>query len=61
LIRQVEWLKAENEMLRKRVDKRRVFLEPEEKARLMKLGQGIGPDLKHLITIDWTTTPLGDQ
>ncbi|QDU44573.1 Integrase core domain protein [Symmachiella dynata] len=51
LIRQVEWLKAENEMLRKRVDKKRIFLEPEEKARLMKLGQGIGSDLKHLITI----------
>ena len=51
LIRQVEWLKAENEMLRKRVDKKRIFLEPEEKARLMKLGQGMGSDIKHLITI----------
>ncbi|WP_339909515.1 integrase core domain-containing protein [Symmachiella dynata] len=51
LIRQVEWLKAENEMLRKRIDKKRIFLEPEEKARLMKLGQEIGPGLKHFITI----------
>lgn len=28
LVRQVEWLKAENEMLRKHVDKKRIFLEP---------------------------------
>ena len=34
LIRHIEWLKAENEMLRKRVDKKRIFLEPEEKSRL---------------------------
>ena len=38
LIRQIEWLKAENEMLRKRVDKKRIFLDQEEKSRLMKLG-----------------------
>ena len=51
LLRQNEWLKAENEMLRKRVDKQRIFLDQEEKNRLMKLGQAIGPSLKHLITI----------
>ena len=51
LIRQIEWLKAENEMLRKRVDKKRIFLNTEEKQRLMKLGQAIGPGLKHFITI----------
>lgn len=51
LIRQVEWLKAENEMLRKRVDKKRIFLDQEEKSRLMKLGQAIGSDLKHIINI----------
>ena len=39
LIRQIKWLKAENEMLRKRVDKKRIFLEQEEKSRLMKLGK----------------------
>jgi putative transposase len=58
LIRQVEWLKAENEMLRKRVDKQRIFLDQEEKNRLMKLGQAIGPSLKHLITIVSYTTYL---
>ena len=51
LIRQIEWLKAENEMLRKRVDKKRIFLDQEEKSRLMKLGQAIGSDLKHIIYI----------
>ena len=35
LIRQLEWLKAENEMLRKRVDKQRIFLDPEENAPLI--------------------------
>lgn len=38
-------------MLRKRVPKQRVFLKPEEKKRLMKLGKAIGPGLRHLITI----------
>lgn len=44
LIRQIEWLKAENEILRKRVDKKRIFLDQEEKSRLMKLGKAIGSD-----------------
>ena len=59
LIRQVEWLKAENEMLRRRVPKQRIFLEPDEKSQLMKLGKGIGPDLKHLISIVSYKTYLG--
>jgi len=45
LIRQVEWLKAENEMLRKRVDKKRIVLDSDERKRLMKIGKPIGPDL----------------
>ena len=51
LIRNIEFLKAENEMLRKRVPKQRIWLKPDEKERLLKLGLAIGPDLKHLITI----------
>lgn len=47
----MEWLKAENEILRKRVDKKRIFLDQEEKSRLMKLGKAIGSDLKHIINI----------
>jgi hypothetical protein len=33
------------------LDKKRIFLDQEEKSRLMKLGQAIGSDLKHIINI----------
>lgn len=42
LRRQIEFLKAENEMLRKRVPKDRIFLDNEERERLLKLGEAIG-------------------
>lgn len=48
LIRQLEFLKAENEILRKRVPQKRIHLNAEERSRLLKLGQAIGPGLKHL-------------
>ncbi|MEX0725748.1 MAG: integrase core domain-containing protein [Planctomycetaceae bacterium] len=51
LIRQLEFLKAENEILRKRVPQKRIHLNAEERSRLLKLGQAIGPGLKHLLTI----------
>ncbi|MFQ5734205.1 MAG: hypothetical protein ACE5KM_19895 [Planctomycetaceae bacterium] len=51
LIRQIEFLRAENELLRKRVPRKQIHLNPEEKARLMKLGNVIGTGLRHLITI----------
>ena len=51
LIRQTEWLKAENERLRKRVDRKPIFLGQNEKSRLIELDQAIGSDLKHIITI----------
>ena len=51
LIRQIEFLKAENEMLRKRVGKKRIFLTGEEKAKLVKLGHAVGTALQQLITI----------
>ena len=43
LIRQIEFLKAENEMLRKRVPKKRIWLKPEEKERLFTLGLAAWP------------------
>ncbi len=51
LIRQIEFLKAENQILRQRVPKKRIFLSHDEKTRLIDLGQAIGPALKHLLTI----------
>ena len=51
LVRHLEFLKAENEMLRKRVPGKRIFLEPAEKKRLIELGQTIGAGVKHLITV----------
>jgi putative transposase len=51
LIRNIEFLKAENEMLRKRVPKQRIWLKAEEKERLLKLALAIGPDVKHLVSI----------
>lgn len=51
LRRQMEFLKAENEMLRKRVPKKHIFLDDEERERLIKLGEAIGPGIRKLITI----------
>jgi len=51
LRRQIEFLKAENEMLRRRVPKKRIFLKQEERERLLKLGAAIGPGVSRLITI----------
>jgi len=53
---QVEFLNAENEMLRRRVPKKRIFLKPDERARLLKLGQALGPAVRFVITIvDYST------
>jgi hypothetical protein len=40
LRRKNEFLKAENELLRKRVPKKRIFLKPDERDRLLKRGRG---------------------
>ena len=51
LIRQIEFLKTENQMLRQRVSSQKIRLTHEERARLIQLGQAIGPGVKKLITI----------
>ena len=51
LQRQVEFLKAENELLRRRVPKQRIILNPKERAWLLKLGKELGPGIRQLITI----------
>ena len=56
LQKQIEFLKAENEVLRKRVPRQRIFLKPEERARLLKLGKELGPAIRQIITIvDYST------
>ncbi len=43
-------------MLRKRVPKKRIFLKPDERTRLLKLGQALGPAVRFVITIvDYST------
>ena len=51
LRRHNEFLKAENEMLRPRVPKKHIFLQNDERERLLKLGEAIGPGVTKLITI----------
>jgi putative transposase len=51
LIRHIELLKTENEMLRKRLKVRAIFLKPDERARIIQLGEAIGPAVQHLLTI----------
>ncbi|MGI9457585.1 MAG: hypothetical protein ACR2NU_13555 [Aeoliella sp.] len=51
LQKQVEFLKAENELLRQRVPKQRIFLKADESARLLKLGNELGPAIRQIITI----------
>jgi putative transposase len=51
LIRHIELLKTENEMLRKRLKVSHIYLNPEERARIIQLGEAIGPAVQHLLTI----------
>jgi putative transposase len=51
LIRQIEFLRAENQILRKRLPKRQIRITHDEQKRLIKLGNAVGPGLHKLITI----------
>jgi hypothetical protein len=51
LIRNIEFLKTENEILRKRYVRHHVTVSLADRQRLIALGEKIGPDLKRMITI----------
>lgn len=51
LRRQIEFLKAENEILRKHVPKQRIFLSNEERERLLELGDAVGKGVLQLVSI----------
>jgi putative transposase len=51
LIRQIEFLNAENQMLRAHLKTHHVYLSPEERSRLLELGRALGPAIKEIISI----------
>jgi putative transposase len=51
LIRQIEFLRAENQIMRAHLKKHHLYLKPEERKRLVELGQAIGPALRHMISV----------
>ncbi len=51
LIRQIEFLHAENQMLRAHLKTHHVYLSPEERSRLLELGRALGPAIKNIISI----------
>ena len=68
LIRQIEILKAQNDMLRKLVTKKRIHVTAEERELLLKLGLDVGPSIRHLLTIvsystfrRWVRNEQGDS
>jgi len=50
LVRQVEYLKTENRILRGRLPKR-IAVTPAERRQLVKFGKAVGATIKHLIAI----------
>lgn len=50
LVRQVEYLKTENRILRGRLP-RKITVNPDERRQLLKVGRAVGAALKHLIAI----------
>lgn len=51
LQKHVEIFKAENQNLRRRVPKQRIFLKADEQALQLKLGKELGPSIHQVITI----------
>lgn len=50
LVHQIQYLKAENEVLRARIPGK-IIVTPKERRRLIKLGKRVGPAIKELITV----------
>ena len=50
LVAKIEFLKAENEILRRRLPKR-IVVTPGERRRLIRLGRQVGPTIRELISI----------
>jgi putative transposase len=51
LIRQIEFLHAENRMLRAHLKQHHVYLSAEERSRLLQLGKAVGPAIRFIISI----------
>ena len=51
LIRQIQYLKAENDILRARLNRQYIKVRPEERKRLLELGKPLGAGLRHLMSI----------
>ena len=56
LVRQIEYLTIENEILRAHIPKQRLRVTPQERTRLLQFGQAVGGDLRHLIKVVQYTT-----
>ncbi len=57
LVRQIHYLKTENEILRKRLPKR-LLVTPQERQRLVKYARGVGTAIRDLVTIVTAATMI---
>jgi len=56
---QVEYLRCENRILRKRIEKERIRLTPEERYQLIKYGKTLGTNLKDIVSVVRYKTFMG--